>query len=310
MKNILFICLNGLIGIMFIFSAFIKFESLELFELSLVDTGIIGWNFTPFAARTIIAVELLTGILLLLQFRLRDLTLPFTIGLLSVFTIYLISDLILKGNSGNCNCFGSLIILTPAESIIKNVVLIILSVILLKYHKGFQWKNEKWLLVIFLLISFGLPYVLNPVTQPDAGINFNERSTYKLNLDPIYSDPAIIKPIYDLRSGKHIVACLSLKCSHCILAAYKLNLIKKKNPSVSIYFLVNGKTKDIQGFLKETKTYNIPQTLVLGKNFIALTGHQIPSIFYLENSYVVKKINYFQIDQENIEEWFGSDKIK
>jgi hypothetical protein len=307
-KKGVFFFLTGLLGIVFVASAVFKFTSLELFELDLVDTGFVGFWIAPYAARSIIALELFLGLLLLFRIWLKEFAYPGTLILVLIFTAYLIIELTTKGNSGSCNCFGTILILSPVGSIIKNTILILFTVILWRFDKPVERKFEKWLLVFFSLTAFSFPYVANPVTIYESTQGPEDNQKHKLNLDVLYADTNAVKPSIDLRKGRHILACVTLKCPHCILETYKLHLIRNKNPEVSIYLFLNGKIKDLQGFLKQTKTENLPHLMVPGKKFIALTGYRVPTIFFLENGIIIRKVNYLQLDQEEIYKWVDQNR--
>ena len=304
MKKLLFPLLSVFLGSVFLLSAYSKFSTIEFFELSVVDSGFIGWTFAPFVARIIIAFEFFTGILLILNLRLKEFTLWISLGLLSVFTLYLIYTLVFKGNHENCNCFGSLIPLNPVESILKNSVLILIVLFLLKYHPGLVWKRSFLITGIVFLISVILPFIGNPIASLNT-VTASPEPAYHLDLDRIYTNSKAIKPSRELREGKYIIAFFSLKCPFCIMGGYKLHLMHQRNPSLPVYFIVNGKVKDIPKFLEETKSYDIPQTLLLGEDFKVLSRSKVPSIFYVEDSKVVKKVNPVEVNQEDIEKWLG-----
>jgi hypothetical protein len=297
--------LSVLLGSIFVFSAWSKFSTIEFFELAVVDSGFIGWTFAPFAARIIISIEFFTGILLILNIRLKEFTLWLSSGLLACFTLYLFYSLAIRGNHGNCNCFGELIPLNPVESILKNCVLLLITLFLFKYHPGLVWKKSRLIIGIVFLLSFASSFIGNPPGS-DLGESGIPVAAYPLDLGRIYANPKAIRPSRELREGKHIIAFFSLKCPYCIMGGYKLHLIHRKNPDIPIYFIVNGKVKDIAKFLEETKAYDIPQTLLLGEDFKVLSRMKVPSIFYVDDSRVVKEVNPVQLNQEDIEQWLGN----
>jgi len=129
--------------------------------------------------------------------------------------------------------------------------------------------------------------------------------TGPLDLDRIYTNPKAVKPSRDLRKGKQLIAFLSLKCPYCIMAGNKLRLMLEDNPSLPVYFIVNGKLRDIPAFLEETKAYRVPQTLLLGEDFKILSGHKVPSVFYVESSVVVKEVSPVQLNQADVEKWLS-----
>ena len=93
------------LGLVFLYSAYSKLDPvIETFEFTFVELGIANWYTAPVFARLLIAIEIFTGLLLIACYRLKALTIPLTAGLLLFFTIYLLLQIALIGNSGNCGC--------------------------------------------------------------------------------------------------------------------------------------------------------------------------------------------------------------
>ncbi len=303
-KKILFITLTILLGLVFIFSGLTKLYPVELFELTLIDLKVSNWATAPILARLMIASEFFLGALLILNFNLKKFTLRATIAMLVVFTIYLTVQLAIEGNHGNCKCFGNVLVMSPLESIIKNLVMLAVAVILYLWHKGFTLPFKKLIVVLVTLASLSLPFILNP---PDFIMAYQSRPEtvgYKMNLDTLYTSTDIQHPTVDLRQGKQIIAFMSLTCSHCRIAAYKMHIIKKQNPEIPFYFILNGEEKNLQRFFNESKSEAIPHMILNGKRFVDLAGYTMPSIVLLDNSVVVEKTNYLNLSAEKIRQWY------
>jgi hypothetical protein len=129
---------------------------------------------------------------------------------------------------------------------------------------------------------------------------------YKMNLDTLYTSTDIQHPTVDLRKGKQIVAFMSLTCRHCRIAAYKMHIIKKQNPEIPFYFILNGEEKKLESFFNETKSREIPYIILNGKRFVDLAGYIMPSIVLLDNSVVVEKTDYLNLSAEKIKQWYGN----
>jgi len=304
MKKIILIILSVLLGMVFVFSAYVKLYPIELFELTFIDAGISNWVIAPYIARLFIATEFFLGFLLIFNLYLNRITLKLTLCMLVLFTVYLIILILTEGNSGNCKCFGNFISLTPLESIVKNIIMAGIIFILYKFHKGFQFRFSRMAASGILIISLALPFILNP---PDAFISekiFNaDKVNYDLGLDVLYNNPKVKAPAEELRKGKHIIAFMSMTCPHCRIGAYKLHIIKKKNPGIPMFIILNGDIEDLKPFEDDTKATNIPYTILLGQDFIKIAGVQLPAIFWVNNGQVEKRTNYFQLNQAEIENW-------
>jgi ribosomal protein L21 len=60
----------------------------------------------------------------------------------------------------------------------------------------------------------------------------------------------------------------------------------------------------------DTKSDNIPNSFCLGKTFIQLASTNLPRIYYLDNGIVVKKVDYFELNQYAIEDRLRNISIK
>lgn len=311
-KHISAVFISCLLGLVFIYSGYSKLlPIIETFEFTFVDIGIANWYGAPIIARLFIGLEFFIGVLLVLIFNLRKFTLPFTVFLLLLFSTYLVMQVFINGDDGNCGCFGEHFKMTPIQAILKN--LIMLAAIVFVYILSTGWKSRfNALLIIFTsLISITIPFVVNPVDFTYTSNNLEEKINYPLELDLLYSPSDTSKveiPKVELRKGKHIVAFLSLTCSHCRIAAKKFRLIKKKNAQIPIYFVLNGERSHYKGFMKDTQADNIPSSFCLGKSFIQLSSSRLPRIYFIDEGLVVKKADYFELNQYAIEDWLSDKK--
>lgn len=299
--------LSSLMGLVFLYSAYTKLYPIEPFEYTFVDLGIGGWRLAPFIARFMIGLEFFIGLLLIFGLYTKRFTLKLTIGSLLFFSVYLIIVMIHEGNNGNCGCFGTAIVMTPLQALIKNGAMLVLSVILLKYYEGLNYKRfGKWLFLALLLTSFVMPHILNyvDIDYSQAYLTKKEDS-FKLELDSVYKDAKIHNPPRSLSQGKHIIAFMSLSCPHCRVAAKKLRLMKEQNPNISIYLILNGDYKKLQPFFEDTKARNIDYCVLNGRNFVYLAGLDMPAIYMVNNSVVENWVDYINLDQAEIEKWLA-----
>jgi len=161
-KKIVFSVLSILLGLVFILSGLTKLYPIELFELTFIDLGVGTWKTAPFISRLFIAMEFFLGIMLIFNIRLKKFTLKATLGLIIAFTIYLFIQMYFEGNKGNCKCFGNFLVMTPLESIIKNLAMIAVAGLLLWAKHDITYRFQKLLMILGLLASLSLPFILNP----------------------------------------------------------------------------------------------------------------------------------------------------
>lgn len=310
LKLLTSIALSVGLGFVFIYSGYTKLlPVVETFEFTFIEIGIANWYSAPVIARLLIGLEFFLGLLLITNFNLKRFTLPLTIGLLTIFIVYLIAQIIVSGNNGNCGCFGEHFSMTPLQAIIKNAVMILGALGIYRFHNGWTIKSNIAVLLLSAIPSLFVPFVLNPVDYSYTSNNLDEKIGYPLELNLLYEPEDTSKvdiPSIDLRQGKQVVAFLSLTCSHCRVAAKKFRLIKRDNPNLPIYFVLNGKRERYKEFLEDTRADNIPSSFCLGKTFLQLASSRLPRIYYLENGIVKKKVDYFELNQYDIEKWINT----
>lgn len=305
------ILFSTLLGLVFLYSAYTKLHPvIETFEFSFVELGIGNWYTAPIEARFMIGLELFIGLLLITNYKLRTFSLPLAAGVLLFFIVYLLIQILVSGNEGNCGCFGEHLKMTPLQAILKNVVMLLLMVPVYFIQNNWQFKYNALFLSFLGVSTIAVPFVINPVDYTYSSNNLQEKVNYPLELELLYQPEDTVKveiPQVELRKGKHVLAFLSLTCSHCRIAAKKFRLIKRNNPNLSIYFVLNGGKEKLPDFLKDTKSENIPYSFCLGKTFVHLASAQLPRIYYLDNSVVVKKVDYYELSQTDLENWMLSE---
>jgi hypothetical protein len=304
-KQLFLIVFNLIVGIVFLASSISKFLIIESFEYDIVDLDLINWALAPFLARFIIGLEFFIGIMYFFSldfFKIRN---RLTIITLIIFSLFLIFQ-IYKGNNGDCGCFGSWISMSAKQALIKNLVLVFFVFISKNYSFWYGLKSRQLNLVLILLfaISFSFPFLNQPIK-----LNYSEayltssKDFFKLPLDTLYNNFEGRKPIENLDKGKHILAFLSLKCPHCIMAAKKIGIMKRKNPKLPHFLVLNGDESKLKEFKTKTKIQNIDFTFLYGEHFIYLAGVNLPVIYLMNNGIVENVLNYRLLNQNQIERW-------
>ncbi len=122
-------------------------------------------------------------------------------------------------------------------------------------------------------------------------------------LDSLINSATVNKVPQSIKEGKKIVVFLSSTCPHCKIAATKLRIMKEKKPDLPLYFVINGDDDKILQFREYTKSKSVEWTKLNGKNFVYLAGLDLPTIVLLNNQQVELELNYFSLDQGEIEKW-------
>lgn len=291
--NILNHIIRILVGLVFILSGLAKLFPIEPFEIIFVDLGVSNWLLAPFIARFIIAFEITLGLCIIFDVWLKNIIYKVALGSLGVFMVYLIYVLITKGNDEDCGCFGQYIVLTPVESLIKNVALVLMLLFIKRRHHQLGIVN--WLIIPFLAIGFTSTFLLNRVgLQNERAIEINQVVDYS-NLPPLYKTNEKV----DFTKGKKIVVFLSHACPHCESVAHKLAYLQKKYDINNLYIVLSSKHEEnIQVFLDKTKI-DFPLIWFDNEEFFRYSGPSLPSMVYLENGVLKKrwKGEFFKVEE-------------
>jgi len=142
--------LRVFLGLVFIASALLKLFPIQAFDARILETApFLGWIFSMIIARLIIAFELVLGIFIIVGWWLRRVIYPLTIAMLGFFTCIIIYALIRFGNEPNCGCFGELLPFSNIESLLKNIVLVVLTLFL--FYKTQKQSLKYWWIGILVL---------------------------------------------------------------------------------------------------------------------------------------------------------------
>ncbi len=296
------------------------FEVKQLYTLGFSDT------IAPYFSRILIGIEFALGLLMLNNHFLKRITIPATVGLLSVFIIHLSYVTFLSGgNSGNCGCFGELIPMTPIEAIIKNSIAVGLLIWLWKILENDKKSNIWMLTSITLSCILGL-FMLAPMKASSISIsNSNDNSTIStdtiskltdsvkfeeiktIDSSKIRTEKAVeevkkevgpkqavsgYSDLYaDIDKGQKILCFFVPGCEHCRDAAKDLNALQKKHkdfPAVQIVFM-DEEAEKIPDFFKYAGKQFPHKVIDIIPFWTKLgTGKDTPGVVYLLNGNVIK----------------------
>jgi thiol-disulfide isomerase/thioredoxin len=269
------ILLRLLLAATFLLSAYSKIILPGSIEIILIDQGIITDRIAAaYIVRLFIGLELAIGLLFVFPYYLKSITIPLTWGLLFFFTGYLLYTGFVLGDKNNCGCFGELIKMTPLESIIKNIFLLILSFLL--FYKTKDDRRKIILPVSIILISFPIIFLVSPV---------RDVSEFKFS-KYIYFEG---KGRVDLSSSNILLGVFGLDCEHCQQTAALLDDIKRENPNLPkfyVLFFSEGNTT-VEQFNSITYS-SFPYHMIDAGDFFDLIGSQPPRIYWLKEGSIEK----------------------
>tara|TARA_B100000900_G_scaffold85578_2_gene69297 strand:+ start:6635 stop:7603 length:969 start_codon:yes stop_codon:yes gene_type:complete len=222
--------LRILISVLFLVSALAKLYPVPIIGITkifeegqLIPMGFSS-DFAPYVSRIIIGIEFFIAIAILQKNYLKKIILPFSIGLISVFTVHL-SYQFFTGDNDNCGCFGELIPMTPIEAIIKNILTLI---VLFFINKNITYNKENNLLLLInkLLVILLLMFAFLPISN-SSSLSSSSFLQYINNEDFAQIDDTKVLCFFDP------------DCDHCQDAAKSIDSLSKtlnNFPAVHIVF--------------------------------------------------------------------------
>lgn len=287
---------------------------IQPFEYTLVEYLHLPWLPAAILARLLIGVETAIGGLIVLHlFGEGKRVLKAAAWLLVAFSIYIIWLWATAGNDVNCGCFGDDIFMRPSVSLGKNGALLLFTLLLIRYHKGFPIPAKVERIMNTLLFTAGLvlPFILFPMAMGEP--SWLKKSMYKFETGPLYrpikDDTAALRvpypdtPSIDLMHGRHIIAFLSPSCEHCRIAGRKMSLMKRSDPSMPFFIIMGGIASDLTDFWKYTHAQNIPYMRLHRDPFLDYTGGRFPLIIWVDNGMVIATSTYNTLEQRDIKKW-------
>jgi len=300
-KKLLLPVLRIIAGLVFVASGILKLLSIDVFELYIFGMGRFGFNTSAILARLIISGELLLGYLLLTGIYFKR-TNTIAIVVILVFSGFLLLRIFSDHNDENCNCFGELIKMNPTESLIKNVLLLILFLVLRK-HEGLHMRFQQSVFIFLCAFAIALPAILSPPdflmrwdTPQQEFANTSEKLTINKQLQTL-----------NIAEGKKIVCFFSVTCPYCELASKKISVIAEKNElQNAIIYIFAGNKEDLPEFWKRGGSKEYLYDFIPVRQFFDIAGPVVPSVFLTDNGIIRQQYNYRNIDEKEIKDFFGS----
>ena len=294
-KEIVLLILRLLIGGMFIATAIMKLLSIDEFEAYIYSFDIFNFLLSIVVARLVIMAEMLLGICLMAKLLYKYawwLTMLMLIG----FTFLLIYVAIFR-NDTNCHCFGDIVQVDPAHSIIKNVVTMILMLFIRK-EEDYQFKWKKWAIIAAFVVSFVVPFCVFPMdviyskfVSPVEEVNVD--AFEKVQMDSTMTS-------FDIHDGNYVVAVYASGCRYCKMSAKRISLMMEQNeidPS-KFQILIWGDSIHIQQFREETNCERFPWYSISPYDAINMVYGKFPTFILTRDGQVETGFEYRGLDEK------------
>ncbi|MBR6441736.1 MAG: DoxX family membrane protein [Bacteroidales bacterium] len=281
-SKVVAVVLRVLLAAVFMVSAVAKLMAIDDFELYVFSYGFFSLNATYILVRLCIAVELLTGLLLALGWWRRWVNL-LALAMLLFFSLFLCYAA-LAGRNESCQCFGRLAEMNPGQSLLKNAVLIVLTLLYMKLSGRSESKAGKNATRVVLTAVLGVAVTVGVfcVSVPDNWMFRSSESRYDQELFEAAIAPDGALEADSLSRGPQLVAFVTPGCPFCRMSREKLESIAKRNHLDTTRF-----------------HYYEPADLPEGL-FLDITYGQRPLIILMDDGRLVATYHYRNINEREI----------
>ena len=278
-----------LLGILFLFSATAKLIGIDAFEIYVFGFGWFSLGTSFVLARLVIAAEYSLGLLLILNF-FPVLAFSGSIAMLTGFTLFL-CILMLAGNRDNCHCFGELIDIEPSESIVKNLVMLLL-LLPTSGLTAFHVRRKGLWLPLALIVPLAAVLIISPPDNWRYDAYTRARPVDEAALRESLSKGVLPATV---TQGEHVVCFYSLKCEFCKMSARKLLTLRERGdfsraPVIAVFG--RGENPDPTPFLEETGLRPDEVHFIDPAAFLRITGGVFPLILVMRGEEIVEAYNY------------------
>lgn len=300
LKLVLKICL----GILFICSSILKLIDIDKFELYVYSYNFLTLGASYVLARLLIAFEFLLGVALVVNLYNRY-VLPLAMLTLVGFTLFLGYAVVL-GRTDNCHCFGDYVKFNPTQSIIKNIIFMVV-VLLCKGTPNFNFRLKWYVLTLCAIVPFVGVFILSP---PDNMVDYSVPIKNNVNEELLrdYIQPNGVLDTLEIGNGRKMVGFYSPNCKYCKLSARKINTVQQRGdiPTENIITVFGGEKKSLDEFYKETETTPLQPIFLDVDLFLPLTLGRFPVVLLLEDGKVEYAFQYRSIDEDVIKDFFSA----
>ena len=141
-KNIVGIIARIIVGLVFIASAVTKYLSIDAVDLFVYEHRIFSWEVTTFVTRLLIVLEAFVGIMLIVGIYPKQFKWTAIVMLIGFSVYVILKPLLFNVDEENCHCFGTVLLLNDRDTLIKNVILLVISYFMF-WNKGVTELNYK-----------------------------------------------------------------------------------------------------------------------------------------------------------------------
>ena len=288
-SKVLALVLRVLLAALFLISSIAKLLAVDDFELYIFSYGFLPLNVSYVAARLCIAAELLLALFIALGWWRRWVNL--TAFLMLILFSFFLGYAALIGRTDSCQCMGRLADLPPAQSLLKNAVLIAMVLLYARFSSraSLTSRASRARVVLSVVFAVALVVAVFCISVPDNWMFGPEESRYDRELLEESIGPDGVLADEGLAEGHQLMAFVTRGCPYCRMTREKLGSIAKRNHL-------------------DTARYHYFEPADLPDNlFLRITYGQRPFILLLDNGRPVVTYHYRNISERQVKNFLSND---
>ena len=284
-------------GLAFVISAVLKYLSIDSFDMYIYEHQLFGYVVTETLTRCLVAAEFCLGVFMIAGIFLRF-TKCTMLGLLAAFTVYLLLlPYLFDVDTENCHCFGDIFAFNRWQSVVKNLVLIVLVVPInpaLPWH--FRWPKLGF--AVLAVLSLAAVFTLVTPSYIDKALYGKEvaidGSLFRTTMQETEEGEAMLQ-------GRKVVCFYSTSCGYCRKAAKKVHIAMKNanidDNDVLIVFWHTNPDKPIEEFFEKSGVPPLQYVEIPTATFLDITQGSMPVIAFADNGDVKECHKYIELNE-------------
>jgi hypothetical protein len=184
-------------------------------------------------------------------------------------------------------------------------LLVLISAVAVRRYDQFRLLQiPTWVRLVIVFVGISIPFILN---YPPHWAIYGERGIAESNdllmadsLAAQTSDYLHLMQPEELKSDKKLICFASLTCPFCIRAAYKLHVLRKRNPSAQCFLILTGAPEMLEKFERRTSCQNVPRMLLNAPLFNKITKGSVPKIYLTNQGKITHRLPYWAITDEHV----------
>ena len=213
---------------LFLVSAVAKLMAIDDFELYIFSYGFLPLNACYLVARLCIVAEAVLALLIALGWWRRWVNLA-AVLLLLAFSLFL-AYAALIGRTDSCQCMGRLADLPPAQSLLKNAVLVTMVLVYARLTRtATATVTSRRKVILAIVFAVAVTAAVFCISVPDNWMFGPEESRYNRELLEESIGPEGLLADEHLAEGHQLVAFVTRGCPYCRMAREKLGSIASRH---------------------------------------------------------------------------------